>query len=159
MIEGTVDRRDHRLLQYHRQCRYAWRKTHPYPDYRVILPRTIYKEIAIPNEAKIEDFVKDTINSKVFDDMVTNHNIKLCIAGSALCRRKSSQSDPHSAYFDIFIIDVKSKAVVKQFRATWYSSRPYKGEKYLYILNACKSAYKTLMKKAKHDIEKILTKK
>ena len=57
-------------------------------------------------------------------------------------------------------IDVKSKAVVKQFRATWQSSRPYrKGEKYLYILHACKSVYKTLMNKAKHDIEKILTKK
>lgn len=130
-----------------------------YPDYRVILPRTIYKEIAIPNEAKIEDFVNDTISSRVFDDLVANNNINLCIAGSALCRRRSSLSEPHSAYFDIFIIDVKSKAVVKQFRATWHSVRPYKDEKYLYILHACKSAYKTLMKKAKHDIEKILTKK
>ena len=131
-----------------------------YPDYRVILPSEIDNEITVPAHVKIEDFVNDTINSKVLDDLISKHNINLFIAGSARAeRRMHRKAETFTVEFDIFIIDGKSKSVVKQFHTTWSPIRAYKREKDLLILHACGSVYKMLMKKAKDDIEKILTPK
>lgn len=130
-----------------------------YPDYRVILPSEIDNEITVPAHVKIEDFVNDTINSKVLDDLISKHNINLFIAGSARAEMKKHRREKFAVEFDIFIIDGKSKSVVKQFHTTWLPIRKYKLEKELLILHACSSVYETLMKKAKDDIEKILTPK
>jgi hypothetical protein len=130
-----------------------------YPDYRVILPSRIDNEITVPTHVKINDFVNDTINSKVLDELITKHNINLFIAGSARADSRTIRGDRFTVEFDIFIIDGKSKAVVKQIHKTWSPTRDYKGEKALFILHACGSTYKTLMKKAKDDIEEILTQK
>lgn len=130
-----------------------------YPDYRVILPSRIDNEITVPTHVKINDFVNDTINSKVLDELITKHNINLFIAGSARADSRTIRGDRFTVEFDIFIIDGKSKAVVKQIHKTWSPTRDYKGERALFILHACGSTYKTLMKKAKDDIEEILTQK
>jgi len=95
----------------------------------------------------------------VFDDKITSYKISLYQARAAFCIRRDSLNKPYCADFDILIIEVESKDVVKQFRATWYSFRSYKDQKYLIILDACKSVYKTLMNKDKHGIEKILNMK
>jgi hypothetical protein len=130
-----------------------------YPDHRVILPSEIDNEITVPTHVKIEEFVNDTINSKVLDDLITKYNINLFIAGSARAYGRTTRGEKFTVKFDIFIIDGKSKAVAKKFDKSWSPVRDYKDARDLLILHACSSVYKTLMKKAKDDIEKILTKK
>ena len=69
---------------------------------------------------------------------------------------KIATSEPETPKrFEIFIIDAKSKVIAKHFSTYWISTEATTGE---VILPSCNKVYKTIKKKAKHDIERILRK-
>lgn len=79
-----------------------------YPNYRVIMPWEIRKEIEIPNDVKLEDYINSLMNTHLFSDFVTDHNINLLIAGSAYDGGQYGERKR----FEVYIIDVKSRAIV-----------------------------------------------
>ena len=126
-----------------------------YPNYRVLLPWTVNKDISVPPDMKIEDFVNNTINSEIFSDFVSKHNVSLFIMGSAydggtFGERKS---------FHVYIIDAKAKTIVRHCKTTWISKKARHDNVTDLIVSACNKVYRKMMKKAGHDIENILGRK
>jgi len=125
-----------------------------YPNYRVIMPWEIRKEIEIPNDVKLENYINSLMNTHLFSDFVTDHNINLLIAGSAYDGGQYGERKR----FEVYIIDVKSRVIAKHFKTTWTSKKARHGVDGI-IIYSCNKVYRVMMEEAKYDIERILAKK
>ena len=119
------------------------------------MPWTINKEISVPPDIKIEDFINNTINSKMFSDFASKHNVRLFIMGSAY----DGGSYGESKRFHVYIIDAKAKAIVRYCKKTLTSKRSRHENVGDLIIAACNKVHRKMMKKAGHDIENILGRK
>lgn len=122
-----------------------------FPNYRVIFPRTLRNEVAMPS-GKLEDVVNGLMESEMFNDVIRNHNIRVLIAGSVYDDGYIGQDK----ISEIVIIDAKSKSITKKLSIRWASFRDMSFSS-LYT-GLCNHVYKNIIKKTKDDIDSILKK-
>jgi hypothetical protein len=128
-------------------------------NYRRLGAWEINKSITIPPNVKLKEYIPNLLKSDIFAELVNEHKIKLFIVGSAY----DGGTYNENKIFEIYIIDAKSKTITKQLTVRWASTLGPGGlgadSSYDIRINSCSKVYKTILTKAKHEIENILERK